>query len=205
MYEEKSSKFKKRKNQKENHNQPKKTYQKNYEKKKTNLIKEVLQHLKFKKRSYTKKTKNEYNTPTILIKIDYKLLLLKLFILFLVMIIITFTTARLKKHHEKQNEMINNNLNIIATATKKYYENNLLPINIGDSTSFILEEMKNLELIDEIKDENNKYCNYLDSYIIITKIENNTYRLKIYLKCPSKEKILDEILICQEKNCYTKK
>ena len=61
--------------------------------------------------------------------------------------------------------------------------------------------MKNINLLDDIKDEENKFCNYLNSYIIFTKIASNEYRLKIHLSCPKKEKTKEEQIICNNKEC----
>lgn len=195
MYEEKEIKYKKRKKEKA-------------EKVKQEIPKEE----KSKPKKKTKKTILEKNTKKknstlflLLSKINWKLLTAKLSLLFIIMMLVIFTISRIKKHHEKQNETFNNNISIISNATLEYFENNPLPKNIGDSTSFILEEMKNLNLIGEIKNEDNKFCNYLDSYIILTKTTNEEYRLKIYLKCPDKNKTIEEKWICTEKNCSIKK
>lgn len=185
MYEEKEIKYKKRKKQLSS---------------KKAEIRNKVKNIKWQE-----KKKEILTIPPILTNIDYKLLFFKIFILLLAMMLIIFTIARIKKHNEMQNTTLNTNINQISEATIQYYKNNPLPINIGDSSSFILEEMKNLNLIEEIKDEEHKFCNYIDSYIIFTKISNAEYRLKIYLKCPSKEKMGEEKIICQENNCNIKK
>lgn len=188
MYEEKEIRYKKR----------------NKEKKESEKIK-IDKEKKINTTNKKTKKKKAYVLPTILKKIDYKLLFFKLIILLLAMMLITFTIARIKKHHEKQNAILNQNINIIANATLVYFSNNTLPINIGDSTSFILEEMKNLNMISEIKDEEDKFCNYLDSFIILTKTALEEYHLKIYLKCSTNEKTSEEKIICSQNNCSIKK
>lgn len=209
MYEEKEIQYKKRKKEKapkekRTKNLAKKEKEKKIDKKKNTNVKKVITKKtpSIKKRKIKKKC---LTLPPILTEIDYKLLFFKLLILLLMMMLIIFTTARIKKHQEKQNEILNANINTITNATLEYYEKNSLPINVGDSSSFLLEEMKNLNLIQETKDEENKFCNYLDSYIILTKTANMEYRLKIYLKCPSKEKTVEEKIICQGNHCTIKK
>lgn len=214
MYEEKEIKYKKRKKEKlprkkveiKKKNTPKKEEKSKPKKdikiknKNTSTKKEV------KKPRQKKKAKKKESTFLLLIsKINWKLLVMKLILLFIGMILVIFTISRIKKHHEKQNETFTNNISIISNATLEYFGNNPLPKNIGDSTSFILEEMKNLDLISEIKNEDNKFCNYLDSYIILTKTTEEEYRLKIYLKCPDKNKTVEEKMICTENNCSIKK
>lgn len=220
MYEEKEIKYKKRKKE----NIPKKQTNKNMESKKVNKdntknIKQkntkVAQSKKVsnKKKSNTKKKKKktikkkniQFVLPPILKKINWKELLLKLLALLLIMMLLIFTISRIKKHQEQKNANFNNNISIISNATLNYFQENSLPKNIGDSFSFILEEMKNLELINDIKDDDNRFCNYLDSYIILTKTTSEEYRLKIYLKCPNKAKTVEEKFICNDKNCFIKK
>ncbi len=185
MYEEKEIKYKKRKIDKQ-------------KKKNRNIPKMKI----IEKKS---KEKKNFQIPTILTKINYKLLLFKLLILLLSMILIIFTMVRLKKHNEQQNNKLNENMMIITNAILHYFENNTLPQNIGDSASFMLEEMKNLKLIDDIKDENNKYCNYLNSYIILTKTSEKEFRLKVDLKCSKKEKIQKTKILCNNEKCNIKK
>lgn len=200
MYEEKEIKYKKRKKEKmpkekmetKRKKQPK-NEEKNESKKNNKTKKEVI------------KKKNNSALLLLIKKINWKLLAIKLILLFISMMLVIFTISRIKKHHEKQNETFNNNISIISEASLEYFSQNPLPKNIGDSTSFILEEMKNLNLISEIKNEDNKFCNYLDSYIILTKTTNEEYRLKIYLKCPDKNKTIEEKMICTKNNCSIKK
>lgn len=206
MYEEKEIKYQKRKKEKmpkekmeiKRKEQPKKEeMKKNYKPKKEGVKKGT--------KKTNKKKKNNSALLLLIKKINWKLLAIKLILLFISMMLVIFIISRIKKHHEKQNETFNNNISIISDASLEYFSHNPLPKNIGDSTSFILEEMKNLNLISEIKNEDNKFCNYLDSYIILTKTTNEEYRLKIYLKCPDKNKTIEEKMICTENNCSIKK
>lgn len=206
MYEEKEIKYKKRKKekiQKEKMETKRKEQPKKEEMKKNNKTKKEA--VKKKNKKTNKKKKNNSALLLLIKKINWKLLAIKLILLFMSMMLVIFTISRIKKHHEKQNETFNNNISIISEASLEYFSHNPLPKNIGDSTSFILEEMKNLNLISEIKNEDNKFCNYLDSYIILTKTTNEEYRLKIYLKCPDKNKTIEEKMVCTENNCSIKK
>lgn len=206
MYEEKEIKYKKRKKEK----MPKEKME--IKRKEQPIKEEIKKNNKTKKEGVKKRTKKtnkkkKSNSALLLLikKINWKLLAIKLILLFISMMLVIFTISRIKKHHEKQNETFNNNISIISEASLEYFSHNPLPKNIGDSTSFILEEMKNLNLISEIKNEDNKFCNYLDSYIILTKTTKEEYRLKIYLKCPDKNKTVEEKMICVENSCSIKK
>lgn len=187
MYEEKEIKYKKRKKEKIT---PKRKF--------INPKQEKVQKIK-------KETKrNKTNKRNITIKINWKQLIKELIVLIVAIVLIIFTISRINKHNENKNSDFNNNIETIKEALLSYYKTNNLPLNIGDSSSFILEELHKLELVDNIK-ENDKYCDYLDSYTIITKTTNNEYRLKIYLKCPNTKKAVEEIIECNNNNCSIKK
>ncbi len=185
MYEEKKIKLKKRKKSKQIFPlTSKKT------KKKKN-IKITFSHL------------NIFRNYTFLEKIDWKKLWIKLGILMLVMLLIIFTISRLNKYHKREDEIFNNNIAKVTKSTLKYFEENPLPINIGDSSSLLIDEMIKLEILDEVK-EKDKYCDYLNSYVIFTKVSSIEYRLKTYLDCPKKKKIVEQTITCENNHCETK-
>lgn len=203
MNEKKDVKYKKRKIEKHPKNNLKKKENEDY---KTTVPIEEKNTINKNSNSKTKKQLKKKNVSSLILKkINYKQLSYRLFLLLLVMMIIIFTITRIKKIEEKRNAILYKNVESILNTTLTYFKNNDLPKNIGDSSSFILEEIKNLSYINEIKDENEKYCNYLDSYVILTKLVNDEYRLKVYLKCSSKEKTVVEKVTCNESNCIIKK
>lgn len=154
---------------------------------------------KLKKNIFKFQSRKEH---PILDKIKWRHLGLKLLITILVILLIIFTISRINKEHHKQEEKLTNNINIIVEEAIKYYTtNNTFPKNIGDSSSLLLNEMKELKLINEIKDSNGKSCNFLDSYILLTKSTKDEYRLKVYLKCSKQEKTEEKILNCPNNIC----
>lgn len=168
-------------------------------------IKKKPKPIKSKKTTKIIINKLEITLPSILKELNYKVLIFRLLILTLVMMLIIFSIAKFKKYQENKNRIINKNIDTILNTSIKYYETNPLPVKVGDSSSFLLEEIKNLTKMEDIKDEDNKECNYLDSYIILTKTSLEDYRLKIHLKCNTKEKIRETKLLCKEEKCTTKK
>lgn len=160
--------------------------------------------IKFKKTKRKKEKNIIIEIPPIFFRINWKQLFIKLIILFSFMILLIFTISRIKIQYYKNNEIFENNINTIISATLKYFEKNELPNTVGTSSSLILEELRNKELLSDIK-ENDKFCNYINSYIIFTKVLDNEYRLKVYLKCPSKDKTLEKIIICNNNICSIKK
>ncbi len=185
MYEEKENKLPKRKKEKSA------TKEKFIQKRKP-----IHFHVSFKNRFFT-------NHP-ILSKLNWRQIGTKLLILFIVIVLIIFTISRINKHQQKQEEILTTNIEKIITVAQTYFEANQKPQNIGDSSSLSLEELKNAQNIEEIKDNNNKYCDYLNSYIILTKTSNEEYRLKVYLKCSNKEKTKEETITCQTGKCIKK-
>ncbi len=185
MYEEKEIKYQKRK--KEKKTMPKET--------------------KIEKEKKTKEQgkKQPISLPPVLKKIDFQKLFTELAILIFVMMLIIFTLSRIKKQQQKLTETFKENMTSITNTALHYFEEKTLPQNTGDSTSILLEEMINLNLISEIKDEDNNPCNAMDSYILLTKTTKEDYRLKIYLKCPKKEQTLEQKVTCHNKVCNLKK
>ncbi len=169
--------------------------------------------IKYKKRK-KKTTKNKINLkkipninfnwntiiPPIVKKINYKQLSLRLSLLLLVMMSVIFLLSRINKQNTQINEKFDENIMLITNAVIESLEEKDLPINIGNSVFFTLNEIKT-DLFHEIKDENNDLCNIEESYINITKTAEMEYTLKIYLKCPKKEKIIEQKLFCTASNC----
>ncbi len=216
MYEEKEIKYKKRKKESKKEQQPKPKVAKEKNVVKTTPTKKKEPISKKKKtttiktkpiKKQTKKKKFEFSItiPPIFKQIDYKLLFSKLGILLFIIFIIIFTISRIKKQQEKQFAVLNQNISTITNATLSYFNENPLPINIGDSTSFLLEEMKNLHYIGDIKDKEDKYCDTLDSFIILTKQKEDEYKLKIYLQCPKDKLQKEQIMVCTSNICTIKK
>lgn len=181
-------------------------YEEKKKKKKIEKSKKTSGKNKFQKKKIEMKIpKLEIRDNSILKKIDWKKLGIKLGILFLTMLLLIFIVARLNKHQKRENDSFNTNIEKITKATADYFKTNPLPQNIGDSASLILEEMINLKLIDEIKNNQEKTCNKENSYIITTKTAIEEYHLKIYLECPEKKKVVEKKIICKEDNCTIKK
>lgn len=187
-------------------------YEEKTKKQRRKKEKKIIQG-KVKNKKPKKQKKINLNLPhikiiendSILKKIDWKSIGIKLGILFLAMLLLIFTIARLNKHQKKEQEAFNRNIEKITEATANYFKSSPLPKNIGDSASLVLEEMIHLKLIDEIKNNNDKVCNYQNSYTITTKTGNEEYHLKIYLECPEKKKVVEKRIICNENNCTIKK
>lgn len=157
-----------------------------------------IKYKKRKKEPVQKQKKEKKNSPELIEKINWKQLIIKLLILVLVMILIIFIISRVSKNNKEKDFVINNNLNTIINGTIDYYSKQNLPNNIGDSTSLLLDEMIQKELINPLLDKQEKECDSKNSYIIITKIAEKEYRLKVYLTCPKESKAIEKIISCEE-------
>ena len=179
MYEEKEIKFKKRKS--------------------PQLINKKI--TKNKKKSLPK---INIKLPSFLNNIKWKELIVKLGILIIVMLLITFVISRINKNNIKNKQFLENKVKTITTSMIDYYNPNNLPHLIGDSTSLVLEELINQKVLNPIKNYKNEKCDLQNSYIIITKITDIEYRLKIYLICQKEEITKETELICFD-SCQIKK
>ena len=74
------------------------------------------------------------------------------------------------------------NLESMKDAAQGYFTNARLPQKIGNSVTLTLEEMLEKKLVLPFKDSNNQSCNVKDSYVTVTKMDNE-YQMKVQLTC----------------------
>jgi len=103
---------------------------------------------------------------------------------------------------ESQLEVLTNrifaeNLETMKEAAISYYTDERLPKKVGESKELTLKEMLDEKLLIEFKDSNGKSCDMTESYVKITKNEDE-YLLKVNLKCSD-----DEGYILVHLGCYT--
>lgn len=80
------------------------------------------------------------------------------------------------------NRIFNENLQTMKEAAINYYTTPRLPKNVNDVKSMTLREMLKEKLLIEFKDANNKSCDLEDSYVQITKLDDE-FLLKVNLSC----------------------
>ena len=93
-------------------------------------------------------------------------------------------------------QIFQDNLERMKDAAISYYTTDRLPEQVGDKKKMTLGEMIENKLITKLIDKNNKEVNVEDSYVEITKMDNE-YLLKVNLKDSEKE---DYILV--HLGCY---
>lgn len=80
------------------------------------------------------------------------------------------------------NQIFTTNINNMKDAAVSYFTTSRLPKNIGDKEKLTLGEMLDKKLLISFLDSNNKKCSLTDSYVEITKMDDE-YILKVNLSC----------------------
>ena len=95
------------------------------------------------------------------------------------------------------NQMFSQNVNTMKEAAISYFTTSRLPKKIGDKETLTLGDMLDKKLLIPFLDSNNKQCSLTDSYVEITKMDDE-YILKVNLSCSDNS---DYILV--HLGCYS--
>ncbi len=95
------------------------------------------------------------------------------------------------------NRIFNANIQEMKEAAILYYTTERLPQTVGSDSKMTLKEMIDKHLLLEFTDKNGNTCDANNSYVQITK-EENEYLMKVYLKCND-----DEDYILVHVGCYS--
>lgn len=90
-----------------------------------------------------------------------------------------------------------NNVNSMREAATGYFTTERLPKNVGDSVTLTLGEMLDKKLVLDLKDSNNNACSLTDSYVKLTKMDNE-YQMKVQLSCSDYSDYIISYLGCYE-------
>lgn len=95
-----------------------------------------------------------------------------------------------------------NNVNSMREAATGYFTTERLPKNVGDSVTLTLGEMLEKKLVLEMKDSNNNACSLTDSYVKLTRMDNE-YQMKVQLSCSDYSDYIISYIGCYEycKDC----
>ena len=122
------------------------------------------------------------------------LIRLVLIIVFIVLLILLFPMPDLKPLN---NQIFLDNIDRMKDVAKSYYTLERLPENINDSKKMTLREMIDNHYILPLMDSNGNYCDEDDSYVEITKLENE-YIIKVNLSCTDKKDYIIEHYGCYD-------
>lgn len=122
------------------------------------------------------------------------LIRLILIIIFIFLLIWLFPMPNLKPLN---NQIFADNVGRMKDVAKSYYTTERLPKNIGDSKKMTLQEMIDNHLILPLTDSKGKMCSTTESYVEITKMENE-YVIKVNLSCTDQKNYVIEHFGCYD-------
>ena len=85
------------------------------------------------------------------------------------------------------------NLKLMNDAGRAYYVEDKLPSEVGQSAKVTLKELVEAGKLSEIKDKDGEACIADESYVEITKLENE-YQLKSYLACKTESDYMNSFI-----------
>ena len=94
-------------------------------------------------------------------------------------------------------QIFNNNVVAMKDAAKSYFTTPRLPQNVGDKVKLTLGEMLDKKIILPFVDSKGKQCDLDDSYVEITKYEDE-FVMKVNLKCSDQENYLLVYMGCYD-------
>ena len=119
-----------------------------------------------------------------------KAIVVIIFIILIIFIISKLTTPNNNSNSNKTtsnyDKVFNENLSTMENAAYTYFTKDKLPTEVGSVSELTLREMINSNLIEAFTDDDGKACNVNDSYIRLTKNDND-YTLRVNLVCEKKE------------------
>lgn len=127
-------------------------------------------------------------TIKILVKLIFAILLVVLF----AWLLSIFLKSNFKNEY---NNVFQDNLIRMKEAGISYFTNDRLPSENGQFEKITLGDMYDLKLILEIRDVNGKLCSSSDSYVKVTK-NDEEYQMKVYLSCDGMEDYIISYLGC---------
>jgi len=126
--------------------------------------------------------------------LDIRSIILKVLFLMLFIFLLLWL-APYPKDKVVYDHLFNENLENIKDAAKSYYTIDRMPKDIGDKDSMTVREMLDQKMILPFLDDNGKECDLNESYVEITRMENE-YILKVYLQCQNKSDYILEHIGC---------
>ena len=142
---------------------------------------------------------NNYETNTNKKPLSYYIKRFLLAFLFIVIVIFLLlwifpTKSALNPFYDK---IFGENINTMKEVAIAYYTTERLPKDVGDTKRLTLGQMLDMKLLLEIKDKNGDMCDVDDSYVELTKLDNE-YKMKVNLKCGEQEDYIIVYLGCYD-------
>lgn len=116
-----------------------------------------------------------------------KAIVVIIFLILTIFIITKVTSPKtLKTSSSAYDKVFSENLKKMEEAALLYYKKDKLPKVVGEESKVTLREMVNSNLLEAFTDASGKACDVTESYIRLTKNEED-YTLRVNLKCVEKE------------------
>ena len=89
------------------------------------------------------------------------------------------------------------NIKYMQDAGESYFTDDKMPTTVGETYKLTLDEMEKLNIILPFVDKDGKACDKTESYVSVTKLEDNAgYELKTNLVCGKESNFVTKILGC---------
>ena len=118
-------------------------------------------------------------------RVNWLSVFLKLLLLVLVAFLVWFVIYKHRNKNTKPKDAkpMSENLTTLKTDYVKYFNEDNIPKSVNDEVKVPLEVLYDETKINTVYDKNGKECSPASSYGQMTKLDNNVYKLKVYLKC----------------------
>lgn len=120
-----------------------------------------------------------YEDAKFKLNINWKSLLIKLIILLAIVFVICFIIF--KPNNSKVS--LDSNINLVKVAAINYFKDNTILENIGDTDNVSIKKLIKEDYLEALEDEDGNSCTNKNSNVILSKIRDNEYILKVSLKC----------------------
>lgn len=132
------------------------------------------------------KIKNKFNDAKDNDEFFYKNFFIKIILVFIILLVLVFIYTKVKVDkvgdNLDENQTFYSNLNKMKKAALSYYDENNIPKEVNESNKISLNKLIKKKKLKTLTDSNSNLCDGNNSYIKITKKENN-YQIKINLTC----------------------
>jgi len=105
--------------------------------------------------------------------------IIKLIILVAIVFVICFIIF--KPNNSKVS--LDSNINLVKVAAINYFKDNTILENIGDTDNVSIKKLIKEDYLEALEDEDGNSCTNKNSNVILSKIRDNEYILKVSLKC----------------------
>ena len=138
---------------------------------------------------------------TVIKKRSWKTIIFKIVVIILVLLIAFFLFRSLINKDGKNTNTGNTfatNFQNLKKVAEKYYTDEKLPANVGDTNKVTLKELISEKYIDNLKDSKGNSCSPTNSFAEMKKTASNKYSLKVQLTCDDEQNYIISTITKEE-------